>query len=86
MAALKAYETYGDQIFLSYAELSWETGNMFTLSEAEVNAGKSLVKEFDLSKECSGSKSHLPLRLNARNDAPSLLALVSMKGGTFWVR
>ncbi|TFL04216.1 hypothetical protein BDV98DRAFT_654629 [Pterulicium gracile] len=54
MAALKAYETYGDQIFLSYAELSWETGNMFTLSEAEVNAGKSLVKEFDLSKECSG--------------------------------
>lgn len=51
-AAIHAYLVYGDPFFLQIAELVWETGSSFTISEDEVAAG--FANGVALAVQCSG--------------------------------
>ncbi|KAL0567891.1 hypothetical protein V5O48_014097 [Marasmius crinis-equi] len=52
-AALRAYQAYGDESYLKIAEDIWDTGMTFTLTESDISAGKSPVKDAQLPSVCS---------------------------------
>ncbi|KAJ6529794.1 hypothetical protein B0H19DRAFT_1193253 [Mycena capillaripes] len=54
-AAARAYAAYKDPAFLQYAIESWSFGRSFTLSQANVGAGKIGVKNFTVSAVCQGA-------------------------------
>ncbi|KAI3605511.1 glycoside hydrolase family 76 protein [Moniliophthora roreri] len=53
-AAAQAYSAYRDDTFLRFAETAWASGRAYTLSDADVAAGKIATKNFAIKKECSG--------------------------------
>ncbi|KAF7316071.1 Glycoside hydrolase family 76 protein [Mycena indigotica] len=55
-AAVQAYVTYKDPVFLEYAIGVWNISNQYTLSQADIDAGrqKSGLKNFDLAQTCHG--------------------------------
>ncbi|KAJ6560643.1 hypothetical protein DFH09DRAFT_1279584 [Mycena vulgaris] len=53
-AAARAYTAYKDPTFLQYAVESWWFGRTYTLSQANVDAGKSTVKNFNVPALCQG--------------------------------
>ncbi|KAJ7049229.1 hypothetical protein C8F01DRAFT_1184240 [Mycena amicta] len=54
-AAARAYQAYGDAEFLDYAAESWWYGHTYTLSAADISAGKIGSKSFAVAKTCSGT-------------------------------
>ncbi|KAJ7277188.1 hypothetical protein C8J57DRAFT_1222933 [Mycena rebaudengoi] len=53
-AAARAYSAYGTQIFLDYAIQSWWFGRRFTLTQDNIDSGKTNVKNYTLTKICDG--------------------------------
>ncbi|KAJ7241814.1 hypothetical protein C8J57DRAFT_1558584 [Mycena rebaudengoi] len=53
-AAARAYSAYGTQIFLDYTIQSWGFGRRYTLTQDNVNSGKTNVKNYPLTKVCDG--------------------------------
>ncbi|KAF5335606.1 hypothetical protein D9758_017259 [Tetrapyrgos nigripes] len=55
-AAIHAYKAYNDEIFKRYAQDSWEYGMNYTLSNDQVAARHTPVKNFTLQVDCTGFK------------------------------
>ncbi|THV03949.1 hypothetical protein K435DRAFT_962088 [Dendrothele bispora CBS 962.96] len=53
-AATKAYVAYKDEEFLTYAEISWNSGNEYTLSDDNVASQSMPFKNFPISSSCQG--------------------------------
>ncbi|KAJ7277196.1 hypothetical protein C8J57DRAFT_1465868 [Mycena rebaudengoi] len=53
-AAARAYSVYHTQAFLDYAIQSWSFGRRNTLSQENISAGKTDMKQFPLAKVCHG--------------------------------
>ncbi|KAL0057073.1 hypothetical protein AAF712_016301 [Marasmius tenuissimus] len=51
-AALLAHLAYGDEALLTIAEKSWNSGLSFTLTDSDITAGSSGVKNFSLASIC----------------------------------
>ncbi|KAJ7923590.1 hypothetical protein B0H13DRAFT_2655064 [Mycena leptocephala] len=54
-AAARAYVAYKDRVFLQYAVESWWFGRTYTLSQADIDAGKIGVKNFSVPALCQGA-------------------------------
>jgi hypothetical protein len=55
-AAMRAYRAYNDPTFLAIAQTIWEYGNSYTLTQAQVDAGRTPVKDFEIQPSCSSCK------------------------------
>ncbi|KAJ8074479.1 hypothetical protein PM082_015380 [Marasmius tenuissimus] len=55
LAAMQAHAAYEDKTYISYAETAWGSMNEYTLSDRDVEAGKSPTKSLVLAKGCSGA-------------------------------
>ncbi|KAK1231940.1 hypothetical protein PQX77_004933 [Marasmius sp. AFHP31] len=55
LAAMQAHAAYDDKTYISYAETAWGSMNEYTLSDRDVEAGKSPKKSFVLAKGCGGA-------------------------------
>ncbi|KAK1222663.1 hypothetical protein PQX77_014479 [Marasmius sp. AFHP31] len=51
-AALLAYNAYGDEQLLTIAERNWNSGLSFTLTDSDITAGSSGVKNFSIASLC----------------------------------
>ncbi|KAJ7124370.1 hypothetical protein C8R44DRAFT_852259 [Mycena epipterygia] len=51
-AAIIAYTTYKNPLFLEYAKQSWWWGRIYTISQDELNIGTLATKNFTLQKTC----------------------------------
>ncbi|KAG7091544.1 hypothetical protein E1B28_010573 [Marasmius oreades] len=54
-AAVRAYSAYHESAFLGFAERSWGSMRLYTLSNNDVAAGKSPRKSVQVLKDCSGA-------------------------------
>ncbi|KAE9385377.1 hypothetical protein BT96DRAFT_840772, partial [Gymnopus androsaceus JB14] len=54
-AAVHAYFAYNDSDFLNFAEVSWNSGNRYTLSASEIESGVMSLKSFPILQSCSGN-------------------------------
>ncbi|KAL0063950.1 hypothetical protein AAF712_009140 [Marasmius tenuissimus] len=55
LAAMQAHAAYEDKTYISYAETAWGSMNEYTLSDRDVEAGRSPTKSLVLAKGCSGA-------------------------------
>jgi hypothetical protein len=61
-AAARAYVAYKDRVFLQYAVESWWFGRTYTLSQADIDAGKIGVKNFSVPALCQGGALEISIR------------------------
>ncbi|KAJ8074485.1 hypothetical protein PM082_015386 [Marasmius tenuissimus] len=57
LAAIRAYATYKDKTYITYAETAWDSLREYTLSDSDVQAGKSAVKSITYPSGCGGGMS-----------------------------
>ncbi|KAK1231939.1 hypothetical protein PQX77_004932 [Marasmius sp. AFHP31] len=55
LAALRAYATYKDKTYIGYAETAWSSLREYTLSDSDVQTGKSAVKSITYPSGCGGA-------------------------------
>jgi hypothetical protein len=53
-AAMLAYQAYKDPTFLHIAENIWEYATNYTLTQAQLDAGQTSVKNYTLQAACNG--------------------------------
>ncbi|KAJ7652819.1 hypothetical protein DFH06DRAFT_1330913 [Mycena polygramma] len=81
-AAARGYAAYKDPLFLQYAVQSWWYGNARTISQADLTAGKSAVKNFTLKAVCQDATM---LGGTFWNNDPNERSVASISSGYFLV-
>ncbi|ESK87723.1 glycoside hydrolase family 76 protein [Moniliophthora roreri MCA 2997] len=77
-AGAQAYVAYKDDTFLRFAETAWASGRAYTLSDADVTAGKIATKNFEINTECLGGSSLAGGTFwRVSEDSPMLLGLAT---------
>ena len=77
-AAIRSYLAYGDDNFLKIAQKIWDKGASFTVSDSDVRAGKSAMKNVDIVPACpNGGEFHWTRRSRLKLTTNSLLGAVS---------
>ncbi|KAK7438648.1 hypothetical protein VKT23_017981 [Stygiomarasmius scandens] len=54
-AAMRAYAAYADKEFLDLAQINWQYGRQYTISDSDVAAGHMASKDFSISVSCNGA-------------------------------
>ncbi|KAJ6505662.1 hypothetical protein C8R47DRAFT_1243493 [Mycena vitilis] len=83
-AAARGYAAYKDPLFLQYAVQSWWYGNARTISQADLTAAKSAVKNFTLKAVCQDA-TMLGGSSPAKNDDVNERSVASISSGYFLV-
>ncbi|KAK0482991.1 hypothetical protein EDD18DRAFT_1467728 [Armillaria luteobubalina] len=76
-AAALAYNTYGNQDFLIFADASWESAKRYTISKKQADTGTIEAKKFTLSLQCDAENLAGGTYLNIDPNNPVLDGLAS---------